>query len=149
MQLGELLFRAGFAAACILTVNLSGSGLHTANAGVSSPPTQASSERLERLSVPFVENHGETDARVALVARTATGAVYVSRDGELTYALTGAATRASKQAPPSRHRWTIKERLVDSQVMHVRGAQTTDTLIRRFVCRRPAGHSELECLCGR
>src|SRR5258707_10629097 len=104
MQLGVLLFRGGLAAACILAVKLSGGGLEVANAGVptvsqTSPGIAAAplaatgklsiqrrSLGLERLSVPFVENRGETDARVALIARTATGAVYVGRDGELTYA---------------------------------------------------------------
>src|SRR6267154_4572564 len=100
MQLGVLLFRAGLAAACILAVNLSGGGLEVANAGaptvsqmspaIAAAPLadtgklsiQRRSLRLERLAVPFVENQGETDARVALIARTATGLVYVSRDGE-------------------------------------------------------------------
>jgi OmpA-like transmembrane domain/Calx-beta domain len=131
MQLGVLSCRAGFAAACILTVNLS--AIAGTPADLRKPFTQQYSAGIERLPVPFIENRGDIDERVALVARTATGGVYVTRDGELTYALTGAAIRVSKDIPPSRHRWVIKERLVDSQVTDVRGAKPTDTLIRRFV----------------
>jgi hypothetical protein len=156
MQLGVLLLRAGLAAACILAIKLSGGGLEAANADVPlvaqmSPAIGAAQPAdngklsiqrralgLERLKVPFVENRGETDSRVALLARTAAGVVYVGRDGELTYALSRAVTPASEQDSASGRRWTIKERLVDAHVQ-VRGARPTGTRVRRIVVSEKAG----------
>jgi hypothetical protein len=154
MQRAVLLLRAGFAAACVLVIGLAGCRLGATDAGVpqvagmsaaiAAPPAAIpagvrnrsaprSALGLGRLTVPFVENRGETDARVALIARTATGAVYVSRDGELTYALTGTATGKSKSPSLSRHHWAVKERLVDARVLHVRGARPAATRITQFM----------------
>ncbi len=41
------------------------------------------------LSVPFLANDGQVDARVDFYARTFGGTVFVTRDGEIVYALTG------------------------------------------------------------
>jgi hypothetical protein len=43
--------------------------------------------RLAALSVPFVENTGQLDSRVAYRASLFAGALFVTRDGELVYAL--------------------------------------------------------------
>jgi hypothetical protein len=55
---------------------------------------------LARLQVPFVENRGQLDRRVAFSAQTLFGAVFVTRDGKLVYSFP--ATSASRdQNQPS------------------------------------------------
>jgi len=52
-------------------------------------PSAAQRERLAQIRVPFVENCGQWDERVAFAAKTGFGAVFVTRDGELIYSLPG------------------------------------------------------------
>src|SRR5262249_54781081 len=52
--------------------------------GTSRPPTPAEvTARLDGLAVPFVENAGQSDPRVAYYAPTLSGTVFVTRQGEL------------------------------------------------------------------
>src|SRR5262249_37583532 len=54
----------------------------------SEPPSTAEvAGRLDRLTVPFVENTGQSDPRVAYYAPTFSGTVFVTKEGELVYAL--------------------------------------------------------------
>src|SRR5262245_25585199 len=54
----------------------------------SAPPTTAEvAEQLGQLAVPFVENAGQSDPRVAYYAPTFSGTVFVTKEGELVYAL--------------------------------------------------------------
>src|SRR5262245_64058402 len=55
---------------------------------MSAPPSTAEvAGRLDRLTVPFVENTGQSDPRVAYYASTFSGTVFVTKEGELVYAL--------------------------------------------------------------
>src|SRR5262245_34292259 len=73
----------------------------------SAPPTAAEvAERLNHLSVPFVENAGQTDPRVVYYAPTFSGTVFVTGEGEVVYALP-----AERREPASG--WTLTERFVD------------------------------------
>src|SRR5215467_10196577 len=61
----------------------------------SGPPSTAEvAERLDRLAVPFVANAGQSDPRVAYYAPTFSGTVFVTRQGELVYALPAPGRRA-------------------------------------------------------
>src|SRR5215475_8395383 len=54
----------------------------------SAPPTAAEvAGRLDRLTVPFVANAGQSDPRVAYYASTFSGTVFVTREGDVVYAL--------------------------------------------------------------
>src|SRR5262249_14769171 len=60
----------------------------------SAPPTTAEvAERLGHLAVPFVENAGQSDPRVAYYAPTFSGTVFVTGEGEVVYALPAAGQR--------------------------------------------------------
>jgi hypothetical protein len=48
------------------------------------------------LTVPFLANDGQVDARVDFYARTFGGTVFVTRDGEIVYALTGGEDHAAR-----------------------------------------------------
>src|SRR2546426_3051290 len=72
-------------------------------------------ERLSGLAVPFVENVGRSDLRVAYYAPTLFGTVFVTRQGEIVYALpgpgrAGESRRAATAPAPG---WTLTETFVD------------------------------------
>src|SRR5438552_2055595 len=61
-----------------------------ASAHVPTRPAAAQvAERLSGLALPFVENAGQSDPRVAYYAPTFSGTVFVTRQGETVYALPG------------------------------------------------------------
>src|SRR5499433_2945289 len=83
--------------------------------GTSAPPTAAAvAARLGRLAVPFVENAGQSDPRVAYYAPTFSGTVFVTGEGEVVYALPAPGHRAqAAQRPEPASGWTLTERFVD------------------------------------
>src|SRR5215510_12542174 len=81
----------------------------------SAPPTAAEvAERLGRLTVPFVENAGQSDPRVAYYAPTFSRTAFVTRQGEVVYALPARAHRAqAAPSPEPASGWTLTESFVD------------------------------------
>src|SRR5215472_6081435 len=81
----------------------------------SAPPTAAEvAARLGHLAVPFVENAGQSDPRVAYYAQTFSGTVFVTGEGEVVNALSAPGHRApaaGRQEPASG--WTLTESFVD------------------------------------
>jgi len=100
----------------------------------SAPPTRAHvAERLNRLAVPFVENAGQGDPRVAYYAPTFSGTVFVTGEGELVYALPAPQPRAEAadlREPASG--WTLTESFVDGHPTPV-GAHSAATHLSVFV----------------
>src|SRR5215831_12676483 len=100
----------------------------------SAPPTTAEvAERLGQLAVPFVENAGQSDPRVAYYAPTFSGTVFVTGEGEVVYALPAAGQRAEAarlEEPASG--WTLTERFVDGHPMPV-GAHPAATHLSVFL----------------
>ena len=94
-------------------------------------------EQLGALAVPFEENRGQFDARVAFAARTFTGQLYVTRDGRVVHSLLGPAldaVDAAEERGPARRAvvrrgagWALIEapvralKLGDTQVLDVDG----------------------------
>src|SRR5262245_40155446 len=86
-------------------------------AGACSPRTSAPqaraavAARLDGVAVPFAENAGQSDPRVAYYARTFSGTVFVTREGELVHALPAPAHR--REAGVAREPgWTLTESFV-------------------------------------
>src|SRR5262245_59935361 len=76
----------------------------------SAPPTTAEvAERLGRLAVPFVENAGQSDSRVAYFAPTFSGTVFVTGQGEVVYALPAPGHRAQVAGLQEAASWTLTE----------------------------------------
>jgi hypothetical protein len=100
----------------------------------SAPPTTAEvAEQLNHLAVPFVENAGQSDPRVAYYAPTFAGTVFVTGAGEVVYALPAAGHRAQAarlEEPASG--WTLTESFVDGHPMPV-GAHPAATHLSVFV----------------
>lgn len=129
-------------------------------------PDRAALDKIAKLSVPFVPNAGQWDARAAFAAQTFAGTLFVTKQGELVYSLPGkpihvgagstthgeatvgadlAAQGRSHEATPSRrlHRlterspgWVLSETLVDAQGQPRAMAQST--------LKAPAGYRPME-----
>jgi hypothetical protein len=84
--------------AASLTLLLSASTLAGGDLGPM-PPHRSVAGRQPQISVPFVENCGQWDDRVAYAIRTLSGSVFVTTTGQLLYALEGPASTA----------WTLTE----------------------------------------
>jgi hypothetical protein len=104
----------------------------------SGPPTRAEvAERLPGLAVPFVENAGQGDPRVAYYASTFSGTVFVTRQGEVVYALPASGHRATAGSREPGSGWTLAESFVDGHPTPV-GAQSAATHVSVFVGSDPA-----------
>src|SRR5215470_11828904 len=102
----------------------------------SAPPTRAEvAGQLDRLAVPFVANAGQSDPRVAYSASTFSGTVFVTREGDVVYALP--AHRAAPDASESASGWTLTERFVDGHATPV-GAHAAATHVNVFAGNDPA-----------
>src|SRR5215831_13827792 len=100
----------------------------------SAPPTTAEvAERLNHLAVPFVENAGQSDPRVAYYAPTFAGTVFVTGEGEVVYALPAPEDRAPAAGPQEpASGWALTERFVDGHPTPV-GAHAAATHLSVFV----------------
>src|SRR5262245_61907607 len=108
----------------------------------SRPPTPAEvSRQLDRLAVPFVANAGQNDPRVAYSASTFSGTVFVTREGELVYALPAPGHRDA--ASPASG-WTLTESFVDGDPAPT-GAHSAPTHVSVVAGNDPArGQRDVE-----
>src|SRR5262249_23037902 len=103
----------------------------------SGPPTPAEVARqLDRLAVPFVANAGQSDPRVAYSASTLSGTVFVTKEGELVYALPAPGHRDADLPEPVSG-WTLTERFVDGHPSPI-GAHSAATHVSVFAGNDPA-----------
>src|SRR5262245_41879290 len=104
----------------------------------SEPPSTAEvAGRLDRLTVPFVENTGQSDPRVAYYAPTFSGTVFVTKEGELVYALPAPGHRDAAGLREGASGWTLTERFVDGQPTPI-GAHAAATHVNVFAGSDPA-----------
>ena len=78
------------------------------SAGSALPDRSAVQGRLAAMAVPFVANEGQIDSRVAFYAPTFAGAVFVTRDGRIVYAL----PQGRKSPDGSASSWSLTESFV-------------------------------------
>jgi hypothetical protein len=99
------------------------------------------------MAVPFEENRGQFEPKVAYLAKTFAGAVFVTREGQLVYSLPGreaAAKNDSPAAKPDRRErqtergpgWALEERLLGTGPLSPQGSEAAVTHVTRFT---PAG----------
>src|SRR4029453_2036023 len=104
----------------------------------SGPPTPAEVARqLDGLAVPFVANAGQSDPRVAYYASTFSGTVFVTKEGELVYALPAPGRRDAAGLPEPASGWTLTESFVDGHPTPV-GAHSAPTHASVFDGHDPA-----------
>src|SRR5215475_15095848 len=103
----------------------------------SAPPTPAEVARqLDRLAVPFVANAGQSDPRVAYYASTFSGTVFVTKEGELVYALPAPEHRDAAGLREPASGWTLTERFVDGHATPT-GAHAAATHVNVFAGSDP------------
>jgi hypothetical protein len=98
------------------------------SASASAPP-EASEVRaqLAGVRVPFVANQGQVDARVAYYAPTFAGTLFVTRRGELVYALSGPRTdpKRDRGRPSANPGWSLTETLLGGHARPVAQDRST------------------------
>ncbi len=85
----------------------------------SAVPAGASAPALARARLPFMENTGWADRRVAYAVRTMAGMVYVTQSGELLYAMPRASSAAGGASAPE----LIAERILGAGPARLCGRQ--------------------------
>ncbi|OOP55989.1 MAG: hypothetical protein AYP45_12020, partial [Candidatus Brocadia carolinensis] len=60
-----------------------------AQEGTGKPSKEEVMQKAQKLRMPFIANEGQTDKRVAFYAQTFGGTVFVTKEGEIVYALPG------------------------------------------------------------
>src|SRR5215475_4210711 len=104
----------------------------------SAPPTPAEvAGQVDRLAVPFVANAGQSDPHVAYSASTFSGTVFVTKEGELVYALPAPGHRDAAGLREGASGWTLTERFVDGQPTPI-GAHAAATHVNVFAGSDPA-----------
>jgi MYXO-CTERM domain-containing protein len=105
------------------------------------PPVQA----LAGLAVPFQENRGQWDPRVAFKADTLSGTVWVTTDGAIVHALVGAprdvgdrAARAADAGGAPGSGWVLRERLIGGAAMAPRIVDDAAANVTYLIGRDPA-----------
>ena len=105
----------------------------------SGPPTPAEiTRRVDGLAVPFVANAGQTDPGVVYSASTFSGTVFVTKEGELVYALPAPEHRDAARLRAPATGWTLTERFVDGHPTPI-GAHAAATHVSTFVGSDPTG----------
>jgi hypothetical protein len=78
------------------------------------------------LQIPFITNAGQIDREIAFYANTSDVTVFVTRDGEIVYALTGL-----------QEGWFLKEDFVGDRESDVRGVNPAETLVNYYTGTDP------------
>ena len=113
-------------------------GLLGAGGALAAPVDVKVQSKLAGVRVPFVANEGHVDARVAYYAPTSAGTVFVTRQGQVVYALSGrtAADAPRRPEPPG---WTLIETLVDGRPRPAAG-RPAEARASMFLGADPARH---------
>lgn len=98
-----------------------------AAAAVADVRRDMSTQKLNNLQVPFVTNQGQTDSRVKFYAKTFWGTAYVTRGGEMVYAL------PKGQGKEGLTGWSLKEKFIGARIGSVEGRETTGTRVSYFL----------------
>jgi hypothetical protein len=107
----------------ITTLSLSILGVAGLLAGnvMAAQPDAVQRERLAQIKVPFVENCGQWDERVAFAAKTSFGTVFVTHEGQLVYSLGNGESGG----------WTLTETLISGKPL-LRSGQASATRVSYF-----------------
>jgi len=90
-------------------------------------------QKLTKISVPFIENKGQTDANVAYYAKTLGGTLFVTKEGELVYSL----PKLNKAEGKEQRQGTtggiaIKEKLINAKIKAIKGEKPSETKVSYF-----------------
>lgn len=78
-------------------------------------------KKMKKITMPFIENRGQTDKEVAYYAKTFGGTVFVTKKGDLVYTLS------------AKKGWVVlRERFVNATVSEVKGENKSITKVNYF-----------------
>ena len=101
--------------------------------------TVSNLQRIDQVSIPFVENVGQLNQPdVAFYARTFGGTLFVTKQGEWVYNL------PKKTAENSTQGWSFKERLLNSDIAEINSKGLTSAKINYFRGDENNWHSDLK-----
>ncbi len=125
--------------ACISGAVVLGGAEVPANAE-STAPIHPTMDKIATAQVPFIRNQGQVShSEVAFYARMFAGALFVTDDGQLVYAL------QKKDSGGSSAGWAFRESFADRNPSQPTGGRRSDTLVSHFKGQDPnAWKSQLE-----
>ena len=95
----------------------------------------ADTAKIAKVSLPFIENQGQTDSKVKFYANTFAGTIFVT-DDDLTYSITNGNSLNNTQ------KQVIKERFLYSS-LHPAGLDKSDSLVNYFVGEKSDWRSDV------
>jgi hypothetical protein len=91
--------------------------------------------KIQKLSIPFIPNQGQTDKRVKFYANTFGGTVFVTEKGEIIYSLPkiDQERKAIRRTPKTHKELGLKEELVGGRVKGVKAEEEAITKVSQFI----------------
>jgi len=79
------------------------------------------------LNMPFIENQGQRSDEVLFYSPTASGTVFVTKEGEIVYALPDADSKGKHKG------WSLRETLVGASLSSIQGVERVNTTLNFFL----------------
>jgi len=108
-----------------------GSEASPADPGIHSTELSRVTSCLAGIQIPFIENRGQADESVAYYANMFGGAVFVTNDGEIVYALPGAKNGERKGV-------TLTEKFVGGTTKEIHAREKSATIINSYIGNDPS-----------
>jgi Bacterial Ig domain len=118
-----------------------GAPITSSNASATQTTNYLSKTALARLTLPFISNRGQVDARVAYYASTLAGTVHVTRQGLIVHSLPARGSGKSPLAEYGRRPspgWTLTQRLVTSAALTPQAEGAGAARVNYFLGKDPA-----------
>ena len=112
-----------------------GDGVSTREAIASAPSNLETLSKVQKLSIPFIPNQGQTDKRVKFYANTFGGSVFVTEKGEIIYSLPKIERerKSLRREGKVSEGWVLKEELVGGRVKQVRAEEEALSKVSYFI----------------
>ena len=94
-------------------------------------------QRLKTLEMPFIENRGQTDERVAYYTKTFGGTLFITKEGELVYSFPKVEKAEKGKTPKVEGVAVIVERLSNAKVKELKALEKSPTNVSYFVGNDP------------
>jgi len=97
------------------------------SAKVSTPAKADMLQKIMKLNVPFIVNEGQVDQNVTFYARTFSGAVFVTKEGNIIYSLPMVRDKAKVEDKEVIKGVALKEELIGGRIKSIRGEDESPT----------------------
>ncbi len=93
--------------------------------------------KFKALEMPFIENRGQTDERVAYYAKTLGGTLFITKEGELVYSFPKVKKAEKGKTPKIEGTAVIVEKLSNGKTKEVKALEKSPTNVSYFVGNDP------------